>query len=748
MLARLPFTQGVPRVKRLDRMDVAREPKPRKARRRKPAARAIVARAASPVVGDLTLRGSSVVLVAALLVLVVAVYAPVRHYGFVSFDDPIYVSENPQVADGFTWPAIRWAFTAGHAGYWIPVTWLSYMADVQVGAGTAGGHHAINVILHALNAVLLFGLLRRTTRATGPSLFVAALFAVHPLHVESVAWITERKDVLSTLFMMLAVWAYVGYVQGPSVARYALVTAAFLCSLMAKPIVVTLPLVLLLLDVWPLRRREAAGGGQEAMQWLALAREKVPLVALALACGIITFLAQRGGGAVAGLEKVGPLLRITTALQGYVTYIFKTIWPNSLAIFYPYSPTVRLPATAAALLGLTALSVFVLRFWRTHPFLAVGWFWYLITLMPVVGFLQAGMQGIADRFTYVPLIGLFMMIAWGVPALFPAWRRGLAVVAVFVVLICGALARAQVETWKDDYTVWQHALTVTPDNFLAHNSLGRLLYPQGRTGEAAWHFSEAVRLAPDFPDAHNNLAMILSAQGRLDDAIAQYREAVRLKPTGEELTALAAALARRGDFDEALDRAAEAVRLKPELAEAHYNLALTLTRVGRIDEALDHYAEARRLKPGLADVHVGLAATLVQKGRPDQAIVEYREALRLNGRLAEARHGLGLALMRQGNLDEAVRQLAEAVTLDTNRADFQNDLGFALAAQGKPGEAIPRFTEAIRLAPGFEAAHYHLGLALAGTGRFHEAVRQFSDVLRLNPNNERARQALAALPKQ
>jgi tetratricopeptide (TPR) repeat protein len=677
----------------------------------------------------------------------------VRHYDFVSFDDPSYVSDNPHVAGGLTWAGVTWAFTTGHAGYWIPLTWLSYMAEVQAGAVNAGGHHVTNVLLHIANTLLLFALLRRSTGATGRSLLVAALFAAHPLHVESVAWITERKDVMSTFFLMLAILSYVGYVRRPSAGRYVVVAAWFACSLMAKPMAVTFPFLLVLLDVWPLSRVTVGRDGTAASQaaprrvtWKSAVLEKVPLLALAIASGIVTLVAQHSVGAVANPENVGPAARVATALTAYTTYLWKTVWPAGLAAFYPYQSAARLWAAGGALLVLVGISVLVLRL-RRYPYLAVGWFWYVISLVPVIGLIQVGNQSMADRFTYVPLIGLFILVSWGVPSLFRTRQRVVSALAVSAVVACAVVAHAQVQAWKSDDTLWTHALDVIPDNFFAHNSLGRRLYDGGRTNEAAQHFSEAVRLGPDFPDAHNNLGLVFLRQGRLDDAIAQFREAIRLGPTAEALNALSAALAQRGDLDEAIARGLEAVRLEPGLAEAHYNLGLTLARLGRLDDALGSYAEARRLKPDLAAVHRGMGEALAQLGRLNEAISAYREAVRLEPASPDARHGLGVALAAQGHLDEAIAQYTEAVRFAPDRADFHNDLGFALAAQGKVAEAIPQFSEATRLAPDFELAHYYLGLALAGTGQFRGAVAQFREVLRLNPKNEGARQALAKLPK-
>jgi protein O-mannosyl-transferase len=685
-----------------------------------------------------------------LVALVLLVYAPVRQFDFVSYDDPSYVSENVHVAAGLAWPSVTWAFSAEHGGYWIPLTWISYMTDVQVAGVGAGAHHVTNVLLHLLNTLLLYGLLRRVTGATGRSLFVAALFAVHPLHVESVAWVTERKDVLSTAFLMLALWSYVSYVRRPSARRYATVAAWFVCGLMAKPMVVTLPFLLVLLDVWPLARVTIADdppAPAATTTWTKVLVEKLPLVAIAVAAGIATFATQHRAGAVADSEFVGPVVRLATAVTAYATYIWKTCWPSGLAAFYPYQMAVHPLAAGAALLALVGISALAIRL-RRHPFVAVGWLWYLVALGPTVGLIQVGNQSMADRFTYVPLIGLFVIVSWGVPALFPRSARAVAALAAVAVLASAAVASAQVETWRNDDVLWQHALDVVPDNYFAHNSLGRRLYDRGQVGAAAPHFEEAVRLAPRFYDGRNNLGLVLLSQGRLDEAVAQFREAIRLKPTAEALSALGAALAQLGDLDGAVTSGREAVRLGPDLAEAHFNLGLTLSKRGRVDEAIGHYLEARRLEPDLVQVHQGIGEAMIQLGRLDEAASSFREALRLDSSFPDAHHGLGVTFSARGRLDEAIAEYAESVRLAPARPRYHNDLGFALAARGKVVDAIPHFSEAVRLAPDFEQARYFLGLALAGTGQYREARVQLNEAVRLDPSDEGARKALERLPRQ
>jgi Preprotein translocase subunit YidC len=389
----------------------------------------------------------------ALVVLILLVYAPVRHYGFVDLDDPQYVSENPFVANGLTWAGVKWAFTSIHASYWLPLIWLSHMVDVQLYGLNAGGHHVTNVLLHSVDTILLFALLQRTTGALGRSAFVAALFAVHPLHVESVVWLTERKDVLSTLFLLLTIWTYVDYVRQPSRGRYVLSLACFTLGLMCKAMLVTLPFMLLLLDVWPLGRLTIDTwplSSAERSAWYRLAREKLPFLVLAILAAVVTYLTQQLTGAVASTSQIPVAFRIENAMVSYVMYVVTMLWPSNLALFYPYPLALSPLLVAGSVLGLIGVTVFVARGSRKHPYLAVGWLWYLGSLVPVIGFIQAGDQARADRFTYVPLIGLFIIIAWGARDIVVN-SRALQVGGVLAVLMASAVARVQVGYWRTQH---------------------------------------------------------------------------------------------------------------------------------------------------------------------------------------------------------------------------------------------------------------------------------------------------------
>ena len=497
------------------------------------------------------------------------VYAPVRRYPFVNSDDPVYVTANAHVLNGLSWANVQWAFTEARVPYWHPLTFLSHMLDVQLFGTNAGGHHITNVVLHCASTLLLFGLLLRMTGMLGRSAVIAGLFGLHPLRVESVAWIAERKDVLSTFFWIATTWAYVEYVRRPQAKRYAGVISLFALGLMAKPMIVTLPFALLLLDYWPLGRVDMgdASSRQRGASIGKLLKEKIPLFALAAAASLITFGAQREVGAVNSLEAISLGLRITNALSSYVAYIGDLIWPTRLAALYPYPDTVSVPLVLTALLALAAVTALVIAFRRQHPYLLVGWLWYLGTLLPVIGLIQVGPQARADRFTYVPHIGLLLMLVWGVPALVrrvPNPRVILVPVAVAVLAAVSVVARRQVGYWRDSITLWERTLTVTTDNGVAHYNLGVALSAGGRTDDAIRHLREAVRLEPEFPSAHNRLAVAMDRRGNVAEATSHLAEVVRLMPSSAEAYAnLAVALAKQGKKAEAIEAFSQAVLLNP-----------------------------------------------------------------------------------------------------------------------------------------------------------------------------------------
>ncbi|MGO8927352.1 MAG: tetratricopeptide repeat protein [Limisphaerales bacterium] len=602
--------------------------------------------------------GLPVWLMAALLVLVtIALYWPVMRHDFVDYDDNLYVTANVHVQSGLTLENLKWACCNPVGGNWHPLTVWSHMADCQLFGLKPWGHHLTSVLLHALNTVLVFLLLRSLTGAFWRSALVAALFGLHPLHVESVAWVAERKDVLSTCFGLLSLIFYARYgrkrlavenrdikargVPAPRRLDYLLALICFALGLMSKPMLVTWPFVMLLLDFWPLERFKTSDAGR-------LVTEKVPFFALAAAASVVTFVVQQRGGSVLVAEAMPLGVRCGNALISYCRYLEKLFWPTDLAVFYPHPgqwPLAKVLLAGVLIAGISVL-LFVRR--RRHPFLLVGWLWFCGTLVPVIGLVQVGGQAMADRYTYIPSLGVLILAVWGVHELTKSWHyRGVAwsVAGSTAVVLCLALTRQQLGYWKDSEALFRHALEVTEDNYLAHLNLGSALDEKGQSDKAIREFQEAIRLKPGYVLARNNLGVAIVKKGQIDEGISQYREAIRLKPDyAFAHNNLGIALVKKGQIDEAIGEFQGAIRLKPDFVEAHYNLALALIRKGQIDEAMRAYQGAIRLKPGFAEAHSNLGLALVRKGQIDEAIREFQEAIRLKPDYAEAHSNLARAL--------------------------------------------------------------------------------------------------------
>lgn len=593
---------------------------------------------------------------AALVLGIAAVYWPVIGYPFTLFDDPDYVWLNSHVAGGLSWSGAAWAFSSFDVSNWHPVTWLSHMLDVQFFGMRAGWHHAVNVLFHAGNTVLLFLLLRRLSGALWRSAFVAALFGFHPLHVESVAWIAERKDVLSTFFFMLTLGAYVRYAQKRdlpldprrSTLDYSLALFFFTLGLMSKPMLVTLPFVLLLLDYWPLRRLkfltpgsgELAPGSAPAAQMtlFGLLFEKVPFFLLSAASCVVTFLAQARAGALRADDILPFGLRLENALVAYVVYMKQMVWPTSLAVYYPYRP-IEADSVATAILVLLVISGAAIFFFRRCPYLAVGWLWYLGTLVPVIGLVQAGVQALADRYTYVPLIGLFITITWGVGDILSGWRyhrAATAIASVAVLAICLRLTAIQVRWWQDTETLARHALAVTPDDGNMQILLGNALIVEGRFEEADRHFTDAVRIRPNDFQAQSGLALALADEGKIDEAIAAYRKAIVINPhEAKPHYMLAGLLYQRRNFTEAMVEYQLALQIDPNQPLALNDLAWILAtapdaRLRNGAAAVDLAQRACRLTNYKMTLFVGtLAAAYAEAGRYQDAVKAAEQAITL-----------------------------------------------------------------------------------------------------------------------
>ena len=596
-----------------------------------------------------------------LVVATLAVYWQVLDNDFVDYDDNDYVTENLRVQKGVTFDSLNWAFTSSHATNWHPITWVSHMFDCQLYGLNPSGHHLTSLLFHVANTLLLFLILARMTGMLWQSSFVAALFALHPLHVESVAWVAERKDVLSTFFMMLTLWVYTIYVKKGGVRRYLLVVLFFVLGLMSKPMLVTLPFILLMLDFWPLGRlglirdtRNVVTGQQadERMDIFQLLWEKIPFFVLAVGSSVVTFIVQERGGAMDLLKSYSLQTRIINAFVSYTEYIVNMVWPVKLAVLYPH-PGNSLPLWKGIVAGLALvlITVLVIRKARKIPYITVGWFWYVVTLIPVIGIVQVGLQAMSDRYTYVTLIGLFVIIAWGANDLLSKWshrKMWLGTLAAILLPVLMVLTWKQVQYWENSITLFKHTLKHTSNNLHVHNYLGTTLGMQGRTEEAIEHYLQAVRLKPDYVEAHNNLGIALGMQGRTEEAIEHFLKVSQLKPDDARVhNNLGNALGMQGRTEEAIEHFLKALQLNPDYAGAHNNLGVALGVQGRTEGAIEHFLKALQLNPDYAEAHCNLGVTLVRKGHIKEAIARFREALRVNPDHVKAKYNLSRVLMMQ-----------------------------------------------------------------------------------------------------
>src|SRR5882724_3182529 len=636
------------------------------------------------------------------------VYLPVFQAQFIGYDDPGYVTANPNVLSGITLANLHWAFVTNHTGNWHPVTWISLMLNSQYFGSNAGAFHAVNLLLHVANTLLLFLWLCGATGAKWRGALVAALFALHPLHVESVAWISERKDVLSTLFWMLTLLVYTDYAKTGRISHYFFALLLFGIGLMAKPMLVSLPVVLLLLDYWPLGRF-AAG------RTFCLLIEKLPFLAFSIASSAVTLFAQQRGHAMISLAMAPIFVRAQNATIACIAYIGKLFWPGGLAVIYPYD---RHPSLLHALLVLAALvivSAAAILIRRHKPYAFTGWFWFLITLAPVIGIVQVGSQSMADRYTYIPLVGLFIILAWGG---WDALNRlrippfGQALAASTALGLCAGLTRAQLRYWHDGIALFQHALNVTVANGAAEANLGYAFSERGEHDKAIAHYSAVLKwlspakqnqlLPKSYPEATaavwNNLGGSLAATGKLEEAIKAFQNALKLDPSiGDAHENLAFALARSGRLRESLIHFGDAARLEPENASVHNIYAVMLGAAGRTDEAMQEFQIALRLAPGSAATHANLANLLAKQHARDEAIAQYSEALRLNPVFVEAHYNIASLLGEEGRTEDAIAHYMAALQIKPDYVPAMVGLAWIYAtARGE--EASQHAAEAVRLA--------------------------------------------------
>jgi tetratricopeptide (TPR) repeat protein len=622
-------------------------------------------------------------------------YEPIRHNGFINYDDDVYVTNNSNITGGITWPGIKWAFTKPYAANWHPLTWLSHMVDCELFGLNPLGHHLVSVLFHIANALLLFWILNNLTGAIWPGAFVAAVFALHPLQVESVAWAAERKTVLSGLFWFLTIAVYSWYTKRGGIGRYIAVLGTYALCIMTKPIVVTLPFVLLLLDYWPLERVKKVSG-------VKLITEKIPLLVLSAILSIMTIAAQRGGGAVVGLEKISLVSRLANMFLSYISYIGKTIWPRGLAVFYPYSKASFSDADAAVC-GLLFVLILLLSIYigLRRKYATTGWLWYVGTLVPVIGLVQAGSQAMANRYMYLSMLGLLIIVAWGIKDLIAnraRWRVVAAVSAAIVLSSAAILTRMQVGHWQNSLTLFEHTLKVTKNNAIAENSYGCALYEAGRANEAMLHLSNAVRISPTLSDARNNLGKVFLEERKPNEAIECFSELIRRKQGSAEVYYdLAGAYGMQKKYDEAGKCLAKTLESDANYPNARNRMGSTLLAAGKPEEAIAYLHEALRINPNQAEIYANLGTAYIQLGKYGQAIENWTKAVELDPNNANALNNLAwtMATVNEGTIEDANKAIELAKRACELKGDKEPELLDTLAAAYA---AAGRFEEAMKTA--------------------------------------------------
>lgn len=684
-------------------------------------------------------RPSARIMAAAAVILIVLTLFAFRgttSNKFLIMDDDAYVTGNTRVQAGITWDNVRWAFSTTYFGFYYPATWISHMLDCQIYGLQAGGHHLTSLLIHILNALLLLAALTRMTGYLWRSFFVAALFAVHPLHVESVAWVAERKDVLSTFFWFLCLFAYTRYAEKPSFKTYSLVFLSFLLGLLTKPMILTLPFTLLLLDYWPLRRWPSA----KASSLKGLVWEKLPLFALIPIFSIITYSVQENLGAMSTFGLLPLSRRVANAFISYVAYLVKTLFPSGLTAYYPFPQEgVSLGLGAVCGVVLAALTVLFLLTGRERKYMTTGWLWYLGTLVPVIGLVQVGGQAMADRYTYVPLVGVFIIIVWTIADLSEknkAARKVAVLSAVTALIVLSALSAVQVGYWRDDITVFKRMLAVTKENVFAHLNLGAVLVSQGKIDDGIREYNEAARIVPLSPEPCLGLGKAMVAGGRYSEAVRTYQDFMKTGSVNARiLNDMGVALIKDKRLPEALESFNEAVRIDPGFGEARENLSMAMGQAGVPDEgALEKCRQAAHSDPRSATALSDLAAALAARGFRAEAIRNYESSLEIRPGSAKVLNELGLLLAKENRLPEAIDRFREAVKAEPGSYDARLNLGTALNFAGRFEDAAEQFTAAARIKPGSAEALNNLGLALAQGGKVTEAVERFREALRLNPN--------------
>ncbi|MGD0820762.1 MAG: tetratricopeptide repeat protein [Desulfomonilia bacterium] len=647
------------------------------------------------------------------------VYWQVVGFDYINMDDPQYILDNYTLRNGVSLEGIRWAFSSFYASNWHPLTWISHMLDVQIfGLLNPGLHHITNVIFHILNTILLFLVLEKMTAASWRSAAVAALFAVHPLHVESVAWIAERKDVLSTFFWMLTMMSYLWYVQNRTIKRYLVLILFFILGLLSKPMIVTLPFVLLLLDFWPLNRLEIHQAGDlnknqdkgtaESVGWhsrlSALVLEKIPLIVFAMISSGITMFAQKSAGSLSSLSELDFGFKMANVIISYASYLWKMIWPFNLANFYAYPEVIHPLAVILCAIFLLFVTVAVLFFAFRFPYLVVGWLWYIGTLVPVIGIVQVGSQSMADRYTYIPLIGIFLMIVWGFSDLFCRWRWGkavLGVISVGVLVLLIAVAWVQVGFWKNSETICRHTIAVTKNNYMAYTNLG----------------------------------LVLIKKGQLDEAIKEFHQALRIRPTSEAYNGIGMSYIMKKEDKAAVEYLSKGVQIDPNNMNIHNNLGLLLASMGRTDEAIEQFQELLRLNPMDFQAHFNLGKAMLLTGKLHEAIFQLNEALLIDPHQYVVVSYLEKAKATPEKFEAELSLLNESLKSEPQNPTYHARLGDLYSQMGEYDDAIIQYQKAISIQPEYMKAMSGLVLIYSKFQKYDQALDVLKNMQRIQPGN-------------
>ncbi|MDI6767046.1 MAG: tetratricopeptide repeat protein, partial [Bacteroidota bacterium] len=701
-----------------------------------------------------------------------------------------YITKNEHVRSGISIETIIWAFRATEESNWHPLTWISHLLDCTLFGLDPVYHHAMNLLLHLLSSIFLFIVMHKATHALWQSAFVALIFAIHPLHVESVAWAAERKDVLSGLFWMLTLWSYLKYRQSPSNGRYIATLCLFTLGLLAKPMLVTLPFVLILLDYWQLNyfpnqnkvtKKEKI---TERAFLIKSIREKIPFFILSIASSIITYLVQRHGGSMAGAESLSFSIRLENAIFSYVKYIWKTLVPNDLTIFYPHpESSLEFWQVGGAALLIIIITIFVWHQRTKHRYLIIGWFWFIGTLVPVIGLVQVGLQSMADRYMYLPIIGLSIMVAWGFPILInrlPVKR--LIIIMIFIISMIAMVmgTRSQVGKWSDSFTLFEHSLAVDSNNFVAYTNLGVVLADSGRYTEAISHLREASRIKPNDilirgniahallaegefrealahykwvltrvptdPSFHNRAADLLAYEGKIEEAIKHYLEAIRIDSTDPNTyCSLGKLYAEQGRYDIAKQKCLMALKIKPRFYKAHNFLGIIAAKQNLFDEASNEFSEAIRIDSTNADAYNDFGILYERMGKDAEAVEMYETAVRVNPSHVNATFNLGTMFTKQGKLDEAEIHWKKVVEFNPKSTDTRMNLGRLYTIQGRTDDAIQQLVEVLNLDSNNVVAHYNLGNLYSKASRLSEAEVHYKEAIRIEPTFQAAEDSLKRL---